>query len=96
MERKNFKIIAAQSNIDWTGRKITGAHNGIIAIKKGTLVLNRVNHRWQFVTTPLRSKFWMLPIRYQRTACRAFSFRRFFASERYPGCSLSLGKAKRK
>jgi polyisoprenoid-binding protein YceI len=40
MEKKNFKIIAAQSNIDWTGRKITGAHNGTIAVKGGELILN--------------------------------------------------------
>src|SRR6266480_3762870 len=40
MENKKFRIIAAQSNIDWTGRKVTGAHNGTIAIKEGTLVLH--------------------------------------------------------
>jgi polyisoprenoid-binding protein YceI len=40
MEKKNFKIIAAQSNIDWTGRKITGSHNGTIAVKEGELILN--------------------------------------------------------
>lgn len=40
MGKKNFKIIAAQSNIDWTGRKITGAHKGTIAVKGGELILN--------------------------------------------------------
>ncbi|WP_183556825.1 YceI family protein [Mucilaginibacter sp. SP1R1] len=40
METQNFEIVSAQSNIDWTGRKITGAHNGTIAIKEGTLNLN--------------------------------------------------------
>jgi polyisoprenoid-binding protein YceI len=39
MKQKKFKIVAAQSNIDWTARKVTGAHNGTIAIKEGTLVL---------------------------------------------------------
>jgi polyisoprenoid-binding protein YceI len=39
METKNFEIVSAQSNIDWTGRKVTGAHNGTIAVKKGTLNL---------------------------------------------------------
>jgi polyisoprenoid-binding protein YceI len=39
MKRKNFKIVTAQSNIDWIGKKVTGAHNGTIAIKEGTLVL---------------------------------------------------------
>ena len=40
MGNKNFKIVSALSNIDWTGRKVTGAHNGTIAIKEGELVLN--------------------------------------------------------
>ena len=39
METKKFEIVSAQSNIDWTGRKVTGAHNGTIAIKEGILTL---------------------------------------------------------
>ena len=37
MKKQNFEIAIAQSNIDWTGRKVTGSHNGTISIKKGTL-----------------------------------------------------------
>ena len=40
MENKQFTIESAQSNIDWVGRKVTGAHNGTISIKEGTLTLN--------------------------------------------------------
>ena len=40
MENQKFKIVSAQSNIDWVGRKITGSHNGTIAVKEGELVLN--------------------------------------------------------
>lgn len=40
MTTQKFKIGPAQSNIEWVGRKVTGAHNGTIAIKKGELVLN--------------------------------------------------------
>ena len=39
MENKQFVIESAQSNIDWVGRKVTGAHNGTISIKEGTLTL---------------------------------------------------------
>lgn len=39
MQPKNFDIVPAQSNIDWTGRKIAGAHNGTINIKSGILML---------------------------------------------------------
>ena len=37
METKNLKIVSAKSNIDWIGRKVTGAHNGTIGIKEGSL-----------------------------------------------------------
>ena len=40
METKNFEIISAKSNIDWIGRKVTGAHNGTIGIKQGTFVFD--------------------------------------------------------
>ncbi len=40
METTKFEIVSAQSSINWTGKKVTGAHNGTIAIKSGTLTLN--------------------------------------------------------
>jgi polyisoprenoid-binding protein YceI len=40
MKTQNFEIIAAQSQIEWTGRKVTGAHNGTISIKAGKLDFN--------------------------------------------------------
>src|ERR1700754_941205 len=40
METKKFEILSAKSNIDWTGRKVTGSHNGDIAIKSGNLIFN--------------------------------------------------------
>lgn len=40
MKQQNFEIAVAHSNIDWTGRKVTGSHFGTIAIKQGTLTTN--------------------------------------------------------
>jgi polyisoprenoid-binding protein YceI len=40
METQQFRIESSQSIIDWVGRKVTGAHNGTIAIKEGTLVFD--------------------------------------------------------
>ncbi|MBC7827579.1 MAG: YceI family protein [Chitinophagaceae bacterium] len=40
MKKQNFEIAVAKSNIDWTGRKITGSHFGTISIKEGTLAAN--------------------------------------------------------
>jgi len=35
MNTQNFKINSKESTIEWTGRKVTGAHNGIISVKEG-------------------------------------------------------------
>ena len=40
MENQKFKIVSTQSNIDWVGTKVTGAHNGTIAVKEGEVTLN--------------------------------------------------------
>ena len=40
MENTKFEIASAQSNVEWVGRKVTGSHNGTIAIKEGELILN--------------------------------------------------------
>jgi polyisoprenoid-binding protein YceI len=40
METQKFEIVSTQSNIDWVGRKVTGAHNGTIAVKDGEFILN--------------------------------------------------------
>jgi polyisoprenoid-binding protein YceI len=40
MGSQNFEIVSTQSNVDWVGRKVTGAHNGTIAVKEGELILN--------------------------------------------------------
>lgn len=39
METQKFNIVSALSNIDWVGKKVTGAHNGTIGIKAGSLTL---------------------------------------------------------
>jgi hypothetical protein len=39
MKTQKFEIVNTQSNIDWVGRKVTGAHNGTIVIKAGSLIV---------------------------------------------------------
>jgi polyisoprenoid-binding protein YceI len=39
MKTQKFQIESSQSNINWVGKKVTGAHNGTISIKAGTLTL---------------------------------------------------------
>lgn len=40
METINFNILSSNSSVEWTGRKVTGAHNGTIGIKKGNFIFN--------------------------------------------------------
>ena len=40
MENQQFTIIPSKSKIEWTGKKVTGAHHGTIAIKQGEFILN--------------------------------------------------------
>lgn len=40
MKDQKFEIAVAKSNIDWTGRKVTGSHFGTIAVKQGALSVN--------------------------------------------------------
>ena len=37
MQTKTFKIVSTQSNIEWVGKKVTGAHTGTIAVKEGEI-----------------------------------------------------------
>jgi len=39
METTKFEIESAKSRIDWIGKKVTGAHNGTIDVKEGTLLV---------------------------------------------------------
>lgn len=40
MKTQQFSVNGTQSIIEWVGRKVTGAHNGTIAIKEGTLLFD--------------------------------------------------------
>ena len=40
METQNFKIVNSQSSVNWIGKKVTGAHDGTIAIKEGNFIFN--------------------------------------------------------
>lgn len=39
MKTKLYQIQSSRSRVDWVGRKITRAHNGTIAIKEGSLLV---------------------------------------------------------
>ena len=86
MKNKKFKIVAEQSNIDWVGRKITGAHTGTIAIKEGMIVLNEgklADGTFVADTTSIKILDVTDPVTNRQFAGHLAS-EDFFASEQYP------------
>ena len=92
MKTQKFDIVAPQSNIDWVGKKVTGAHNGTIAIKEGEVILNDDNLaggkfiidttsiKILDVTDPtLNAQFW-----------GHLASDDFFSSEKYPEAVLEI------
>ena len=98
MKSKKFKIVPAQSNSDWIGRKITSAHNGTIAIKKGTLVLNDgklTGGKFVIDTASIKILDVTDPATNAQFAGHLAS-NDFFASEKYPEALFVITSAEQK
>lgn len=95
METQKFAIESAQSNIDWLGRKVTGAHNGTIAIKEGALTLiNGQLSSGEFIidTTSIKILDVTDPATNAQFAGHLASAD-FFASEQYPEAKFVITSA---
>lgn len=92
METQKFEIVSTQSNIDWVGKKVTGAHNGTITIKDGEIIFNdgkltggkiiidTTSIKILDVTDPaLNAQFW-----------GHLASDDFFSSEKYPEAVLEI------
>jgi polyisoprenoid-binding protein YceI len=92
MENQKFEIVTTQSNIDWVGKKVTGAHNGTIGIKEGEIILkdgeiaggrviiDTTSIKILDVTDPtLNAQFW-----------GHLASDDFFSSEKYPEAVLEI------
>jgi polyisoprenoid-binding protein YceI len=92
METQEFKIVNTQSKIDWVGRKVTGAHNGTIAIKEGELVLNNGNLTGGKIIADIAS-IKILDITDPATNAQFaghLASDDFFSSEKYPEAVLEI------
>ena len=92
MTTQKFKIVSAQSNIDWVGKKVTGAHNGTIAVKEGEIVLNDgklTGGKFVIDTTSIK----ILDITDPATNAQFFGHLAsddFFSTEKYPEAQLEI------
>ena len=92
METQKFRIVSAQSNIDWVGRKVTGAHNGTVEVKDGELILNNgklTGGSFVIDTTSIK----ILDVTDSALNAQFFGHLAsddFFSSERYPEATLEI------
>jgi len=92
MEDKNFEIVSTQSNIDWVGRKVTGAHHGTIAVKAGELILHDGKLAGGKITVDITS-IKILDITDAATNAQFASHLAsadFFSTEKYPESTLEI------
>ena len=96
MKTKNFEIVGAKSTIDWTGKKVTGAHNGTIAIKAGTLLLNDNNQLsgGNFIIDTSSIKITDIEDAATNAQFASHLFSEdFFATDRFPEASFRITEA---
>jgi len=92
MENQKFKIVSTQSNIDWVGKKVTGAHNGTIAVKEGELILNDGELSSGKIIVDVAS-IKILDITDPATNAQFFGHLAsddFFSTEKYPEATLAI------
>jgi polyisoprenoid-binding protein YceI len=92
METKNFEVLSAKSNINWTGKKVTGAHNGTINIKAGALTLNNdklSGGNFIIDTTSIKILDITDPATNAQFAGHLFS-EDFFATDRFPEATFNI------
>lgn len=96
METKRFAVEGSKSNIDWTGKKVTGAHNGTIDIKSGELTVqdgNLSGGNFVIDTTSIKILDITDPDTNQQFAGHLFSAD-FFSIEEFPEAAFVITAAK--
>jgi polyisoprenoid-binding protein YceI len=92
METQNFKVVSSESEINWTGRKVTGAHNGTIDIKAGSLQVTdgKLNAgSFSIDTTSIKILDISDPATNIQFAGHLFS-EDFFATDRFPEATFEI------
>lgn len=92
MNTQHFHVAGAQSQLSWTGRKVTGAHNGTIGIKAGILELTNgqlTGGNFTIDTTSIKILDITDPATNAQFAGHLFSAD-FFATDKYPEASFTI------
>jgi polyisoprenoid-binding protein YceI len=92
METQKFKIVSTQSNIEWVGKKVTGAHNGTIGVKEGEIVLTGgklTGGKFVIDTTSIKILDITDPVTNAQFAGHLASDD-FFSTEKYPEATFKI------
>jgi len=92
METRNFNVDTTQSSIEWTGKKVTGAHNGTINISDGALTLTDgklTGGKFTIDTTSIKILDVTDPATNAQFAGHLAS-EDFFGIEKYPSATLEI------
>ena len=95
MDNKNYKITTSESLIVWTGRKVTGFHNGTIAIKSGDLTVTDgkiVGGKFIIDTTSIKDLDIKDPATYSKFSAHLASAD-FFSTEKFPEATFEIVSA---
>src|SRR6187402_713810 len=95
METLNFKIVNSQSTVNWIGKKVTGAHDGTIAVKEGNFIFNDGKLSGGNVVIDTTSII-ILDITDPATNAQSaghLASDDFFSIEKFPTASLEITKA---
>lgn len=92
METQKFKVESTESTIEWTGKKVTGSHNGTIDIAGGALTLTGgrlTGGEFTIDTTSIKILDVTDPDTNAQFAGHLAS-EDFFATEKYPTATLEI------
>ena len=95
MATQQFNVIPAQSGIEWTGKKVTGTHNGTIDIKEGALQIENdklTGGKFIFNTTGIKILDVTDPATNAQFAGHLASDD-FFSSDKYPTATFEITSA---
>lgn len=95
METKRFNIETSESIIAWTGRKVTGFHNGTITIKSGLLLVNEgkiIGGKFIIDATSIKDRDISDPETFAKFTAHLASDD-FFSSEKFPEAVFEIVSA---
>ena len=93
MEDGNYNVSLKQSKVEWVGKKVTGQHNGTVAIKSGSLIIkDGMLKGGEFIIDMTTITSTDLEGEYQQKLNGHLKSADFFGVEKYPESHFKITK----